>query len=49
MRKFTGVIAIYHYVSPEQGHEKTAAIWEDEAALRRYRESDLVKRRNWLL
>jgi len=43
MRKFPGVIAIYQYSRPEHGDEKTVAIWEDEAALRRYRESDLVK------
>ena len=43
MRQFPGVIAIYHFARPDQGDEKTIAIWESAEALRAYRESDLVK------
>jgi heme-degrading monooxygenase HmoA len=43
MRRFPGVIAIYHFARPDQGDEKTIAIWESAEALKAYRESDLVK------
>ena len=42
-RRFPGVIAIYHFARPDQGDEKTIAIWESAEALKTYRESDLVK------
>ena len=42
-RRFSGVIAIYHFARPDQGDEKTIAIWESAEALKTYRESDLVK------
>jgi heme-degrading monooxygenase HmoA len=43
MRQFPGVIAIYHFARPDQGDEKTIAIWESAEALKAYRESDLAK------
>jgi heme-degrading monooxygenase HmoA len=43
MRRFPGVIAIYHFARPDQSDEKTIAIWESAEALKAYRESDLVK------
>jgi heme-degrading monooxygenase HmoA len=43
MRRFPGVIAIYHYARPDLGDESTIIIWESDEALKHYRESDLVK------
>jgi len=43
MRRFPGVIAIYHFARPDQDDEKTIVIWESAEALKVYRESDLVK------
>jgi heme-degrading monooxygenase HmoA len=43
LRKYPGVIAIYHFARPDQGDENTLVIWESEAALKAYRQSDLVK------
>lgn len=43
MRQYPGVIAIYHFAQPDQGDERTIAIWENPEALKAYRESDLVK------
>jgi heme-degrading monooxygenase HmoA len=38
-----GVIAVYHYIRPEQGDESTVIIWENEAAVQAFRKSDLIK------
>jgi len=43
MRKFPGVVAIYHYTRPEQGDDSTVVIWESEEAMKAYRQSDLIK------
>lgn len=43
MRKFPGVIAIYHYARPDRGDDRTIVIWESEEALQLYRQSELVK------
>jgi heme-degrading monooxygenase HmoA len=38
-----GVIAIYHYARPEKGDESTIVVWENQEAVKTYRESDLIK------
>lgn len=38
-----GVVAVYHYVRPDQGDDGTLIIWENEAAVQTYRTSELVK------
>ena len=43
MRKFPGVIAIYHYTRPDRGDDSTIVIWQSEQTLARYRQSELVK------
>ena len=43
MRQAPGVVAIYHYARPGSGDEYTVVIWENEAALKAYRQSELVK------
>lgn len=43
MRTYPGVMAIYHFARPDHGDENTLVIWESEAALQAYRQSDLVK------
>jgi len=43
MRKFPGVVAIYHFARPETKEESTLIIWEGPEALKAYRESYLVK------
>jgi quinol monooxygenase YgiN len=43
MRLMPGVVSIYHYARPDKGDEHTLVIWENEAALKAYRQSDLVK------
>ena len=43
LRKFPGVIAIYHYARPDRGDDSTIVIWESEQALALDRQSELVK------
>ncbi len=43
LKQQPGVVAIYHYVRPEQGDESTIIIWENEEAVKAYRTSDLIK------
>jgi heme-degrading monooxygenase HmoA len=43
MRQAPGVVSIYNYARPDKGDEHTVVIWESEAALKAYRQSDLVK------
>ena len=43
MRKFPGVMAIYHFAQPDKSAESTIVIWESPEALKAYREGDLVK------
>jgi heme-degrading monooxygenase HmoA len=43
MRQFPGVKAIYHFARPDREDASTIVIWESEAALKLYRESDLIK------
>jgi quinol monooxygenase YgiN len=38
-----GVVAAYHYIRPELGDHTTLILWENEAAVRAYRASDLVR------
>jgi len=38
-----GVVAVYHYVRPDKGDDRTLIIWENEAAVQAYRTSALVK------
>ncbi len=43
MKLQQGVVAIYHYSRPDKGDESTVIVWESPAAVKAYRESDLVK------
>jgi heme-degrading monooxygenase HmoA len=43
LKNFPGVVHIYHYAGPDQSSGNTLIIWENEQALRVYRESELVK------
>ncbi len=43
MRQAPGVVAIYRYARPDKGDKYTVVIWESEAALKAYRQSDLAK------
>jgi heme-degrading monooxygenase HmoA len=43
MWQFPGVRAIYNYARPDQGDDYTVVIWENEAALKQYRKSMLIK------
>lgn len=43
LKQQPGVLAIYHYVRPEQGDESTIIIWENEEAVQAYRKSELIK------
>jgi heme-degrading monooxygenase HmoA len=43
VRRFPGVTAIYHFTRGEGGEQVTAILWENEQALRAYRESELMK------
>ena len=43
MKQQPGIIAIYHYARPDKGDESTIVIWESSAAVKAYRESDLIK------
>ncbi len=38
-----GVAAIYHYIRPDQGDEVTVVIWENQEAVKAYRESALIQ------
>jgi heme-degrading monooxygenase HmoA len=43
MRQFPGVKAIYYFARPDREDASTLVIWESEAALKQYRESELFK------
>jgi len=43
MRKFPGIVAIYLYSRADGGDDSTIVIWESEAALKLYRQSELIK------
>jgi quinol monooxygenase YgiN len=43
LEKQPGVVAVYHYMRPEEGDDSTLIIWESQQALKNYRESDLVQ------
>ncbi len=43
LKRQPGVLEIYHFKRPELDEEVTAIIWEDEQAMKAYRESELVK------
>ncbi len=43
LKQQPGVVAIYHYNRPEKGDETTIVIWENQEALKKYREGNLVK------
>jgi heme-degrading monooxygenase HmoA len=38
-----GVLAVYHYTRPEHGYDFTLIIWENQDALKSYREGSLIK------
>lgn len=42
-RRQPGIISIYHYRRPEMDDESTIVIWKNQASLKAYRESDLIK------
>jgi quinol monooxygenase YgiN len=42
-RQQPGIVSIYHYHRPEMDDESTIVIWENQASLKAYRESDLIK------
>jgi heme-degrading monooxygenase HmoA len=41
LQALPGVVAIYHYLRPEQHDDVTIIVWEDQAAIKTYRESAL--------
>jgi quinol monooxygenase YgiN len=43
LKQLPGVVAIYHYVRPEHGDDTTLIIWENQEALKKYREGTLVQ------
>ncbi len=43
LKQERGVRAVYHFDRPDQGDDYTIIVWEDEAAARAYRQSELVK------
>lgn len=43
MKQQPGVIAIYHFARPDKGDESTIVIWESSAAVKTYREGNLIK------
>jgi quinol monooxygenase YgiN len=43
MKQEPGVVEILHYTDPESGAAVTVVVWESEAAVRRYREGELIK------
>jgi heme-degrading monooxygenase HmoA len=43
LKRQPGVLGIYHFRRPDLGDEVTAIVWENEQALRAYRESELIK------
>jgi len=43
MREAPGVVEILHYADRESGRAQTLVVWEGEADVRAYRESELVK------
>ncbi len=43
LKQQDGVHAVYNYSRPEKGDVTTVIIWENEDALKRYRQSDLMK------
>jgi len=43
MKQLPGVIAIYPFRRPEKNDDTTIVIWENEEALKKYREGDLIK------
>ena len=38
-----GVVAIYHYSRPDIGDDTTIVIWEDQEAVKTYRQSALIQ------
>jgi quinol monooxygenase YgiN len=43
LKELPGVVAVYHYLRPEQPDDVTIIVWEDQAALKKYRESVLFQ------
>jgi heme-degrading monooxygenase HmoA len=41
LRVHPGVVAVFHYLRPEKSDEVTIIVWEDQDALKNYRESTL--------
>jgi len=38
-----GVLAVFHYNRPEKGDEVTVTVWENEGAVKAYRQSALIE------
>ena len=38
-----GVMGIYHFQRPDKGDEVTVIVWENEEAMKVYREGELIK------
>lgn len=38
-----GILAIYHFNRPDKGDDVTITIWENQAAVQAYRQSNLIK------
>ena len=43
LEKFPGVKAVYHFLRPEHQDDVTLIIWEDQAAMQKYRVSALFQ------
>ena len=43
LQDMPGVVAVYHYLRPEQPDDVTIIVWETQAALEKYRESVLFQ------
>jgi heme-degrading monooxygenase HmoA len=43
LKRQPGVLGIYHFSRPDKGDELTVIVWQDEEAVRAYRQSELIK------
>jgi len=43
LKELPGIIAVYHFLRPEQQEDVTIIVWKDQTALKNYRESPLFQ------
>jgi quinol monooxygenase YgiN len=43
LKRQAGVLAIYHFDRPDKGDDFTIIVWENEDAVKAYRQGELVK------